>query len=61
MDNEVAYKKERNYFLNLFKKQKKIFYSTKNKHFWKVINPSFSEIMSSNQNISWLEIDINNI
>ena len=46
-------KRQRNYCVNLFKRQNKIFYiPLDNKTFWKVIKPSFSDKMSSNINIT---------
>ena len=50
MENELKFKKQRNYCVGLLKKEKKKYYSslnidniTNNKTFWKTVKPFFSE------------------
>ena len=61
-ENWLAYKKQRNSCVSLFRKEKKAFYYhldtksvTDNKMFWKVIKPSFSDKAISNENITLVE------
>ena len=61
-DNWLTYKKQRNYCVSLFRNGKKFFYHhldtksvTDNKLFWKVIKPSFSDKVVSNENITLVE------
>ena len=61
-DNWLTYKKQRNYCVSLFRNEKNIFYHhldtksvTDNKLFWKVIKPSFSDKVVSNENITLVE------
>ena len=60
--NWLAYKKQRNSCVSLFRKENKCFYHhldtnsvTDNKLFWKVIKPSFSDKAVSNENITLVE------
>ena len=58
IDNEKSYKKQRNYCVNLFKKEKKKFFEnidtteiTDNKRFWKTVKPLFSDEQRSSGKI----------
>ena len=55
--NETAYKKQRNYCVSLFRKEKKSFFEnldtkniTDNKKFWKTVKPFLANKISSNRN-----------
>ena len=55
--NETAYKKQRNYCVSLFRKEKKSFFEnldtkniTDNKKFWKTVKPFLANKFSSNRN-----------
>ena len=63
-ENEVHFKKHRNYFAKLFEKEKKRFYNnidiksfTDNKMFWKTIKPHFSEKYTPTKRITLVEND----
>ena len=58
-ENELRYKKQRNYCVNLLKKEKKVYFSSLNidnisnsKKFWKTIKPYFSEKTIINKKIT---------
>ena len=60
--NKRNYKKQRNYSLNLLKREKKKYYGnldlrkiTDNKKFWSTIKPLFSEKSKSNRKITLVE------
>ena len=62
LNNEIIYKKYRNYCVNLFKKEKKKYYEnldiksfTDNKLFWKTIKPLFSDKQQHSSNITLIE------
>ena len=54
--NETAYKKQRNYCVNLFRKEKNFFENvdtkniTDNKFFWKTVKPFLANQSTSNRN-----------
>ena len=55
--NESAYKKQRNYCVSLFRKERKTFFGnldtkniTDNKNFWKTVKPFLANKFSSNRN-----------
>ena len=57
-NNELAYKRYRNYCTNLFKREKKKYYEnidtkqiTDNKKFWKTVKPLFSEKITEKRSI----------
>ena len=61
-DNKEKYRKYRNYCVNLFKQEKKIYYQnldpkliTDNKKFWKTVKPLFSEKTRCSKNIILVE------
>ena len=61
-ENELSYKKQRNYCVGLLKKEKKIYFSSlnmgnisDNKSFWKSIKPFFSETNIINKKIVLVE------
>ena len=63
-DNKVKYKKQRNYCVNLVKKEKKKYYDklninniTSNKTFWNTMKPFFSDKCKSNNKITLIEGD----
>ena len=60
--SHLAYKKQRNYCTNLFRKAKRDFYSnlnpsliSDNKKFWKTVKPFFSDKKLSNESITLIE------
>ena len=62
IDNEKSYKKQRNYCVNLFKKEKNKFFEnidtteiTDNKRFWKTVKPLFSDKQKSSGKIVLIE------
>ena len=63
-DNEIAFKKQRNYCVNLLKKEKKAYYNNldmklvlDNKLFWKTVKPLFSDKNKLNNKIVLIEGD----
>ena len=61
-ENEIKYKKQRNYVVGLVKKEKKKYFSnlnlgkiTDNKKFWKTVKPFFSEKSAMNKKIVLVE------
>ena len=62
--NKINYSKQRNYCVNLLRKEKKKYYNnidlkliTDNKHFWKTIKPLFSDKHNISRKITLIEED----
>ena len=60
--NEIAYKKQRNLCVNLFKRDKRVYYSTlnpsvvaDNKKFWTAVKPLFSDKVKLRNKITLIE------
>ena len=63
-ENQLAYKRQRNYCVKLLKRSKKDFYNnlnvkkvTDNKHFWKTIEPNFTDKNLKDEKIVLVEDD----
>ena len=63
-ENQLAYKRQRNYCVKLLKRSKKDFYNnlnvkkvTDNKHFWKTIKPNFTDKVLKDEKIVLVEDD----
>ena len=63
-ENQLAYKRQRNYFIKLLKISKKDSYTnfnvkkvTDNKHFWKTIKPKFTYKILKDEKIILVEDD----
>ena len=63
-ENQLTYKRQRNYCLKLFKRSKKDFYNnpkvkqvTDNKDFWKTIKPNFTDKVLKDEKIVLVEDD----
>ena len=63
-ENQLAYKRQRNYCVKLLKRSKKDFYNnlnvkkvTDNKHFWKTIKPNFTDKILKDEKIVLVEDD----
>ena len=63
-ENQLAYKRQRNYCVKLLKRSKKDFYNnlnvkkvTDNKHFWKTIKPNFTDKILRDEKIVLVEDD----
>ena len=63
-ENQLAYKRQRNYCAKLLKRSKKDFYNnlnvkkvTDNKHFWKTIKPNFTDKILRDEKIVLVEDD----
>ena len=63
-ENQLTYKRQRNYCVKLLKRSKKDFYNnlnvkkvTDNKHFWKIIKPNFTDKVLKDEKIVLVEGD----
>ena len=63
-ENQLAYKRQRNYCVKLLKRSTKDFYNnlnvkkvTDNKHFWKTIKPNFTDKILKDEKIVLVEDD----
>ena len=63
-ENQLAYKRQRNYCVKLLKRSKIDFYNnlnvkkvTDNKHFWKTIKPNFTDKVLKDEKIVLVEDD----
>ena len=63
VSNKISYNKQRNYCVNLCRKEKKLSYNNldinkviDNKQFWKTIKPAFSEKSNKSDKITLIEM-----